>query len=96
MNPCPCGHLGAIRPACRCTPEQVRRYQGRISGPLLDRIDLRVEVLALAPQALSARRDGETSADVAVRVAAARQRQLDRQGCANAIVDAGRLDEVTR
>ncbi|RZS54644.1 YifB family Mg chelatase-like AAA ATPase [Sphaerotilus mobilis] len=94
MNPCPCGHLGAIRPACRCTPEQVRRYQGRISGPLLDRIDLRVEVLALTPQALSARRDGEDSATVAARVAAARQRQLDRQGCANAVVESGQLDEV--
>ncbi|MGY0197106.1 YifB family Mg chelatase-like AAA ATPase [Leptothrix sp. BB-4] len=94
MNPCPCGHLGAGRPVCRCTPEQVRRYQGRISGPLLDRIDLRVEVLALAPQALSARRDGEDSASVSARVAAARRRQIERQGCTNAVVEAGQLDEV--
>jgi magnesium chelatase family protein len=58
MNPCPCGHLGARagsgQPACRCTPDQVARYQGRLSGPLLDRIDLHVEVPQLAPDELLA------------------------------------------
>jgi energy-coupling factor transporter ATP-binding protein EcfA2 len=53
MNPCPCGHLGDPRRACRCTPDQVARYRGRLSGPLLDRIDLTVEVPAIAPEALS-------------------------------------------
>ena len=80
MNPCPCGHLGSPLRACRCTPEAVMRYQGRISGPLLDRIDLRVEVPAVPPETLAAAPDGEPSAVVAARVAQARQRALSRQG----------------
>ena len=96
MNPCPCGWLGApaaLGRACRCTPQAVARYQGRLSGPLLDRIDLQVEVLSAPPAALLALPDGEPSATVAARVAAARQRQLDRQGEPNALLDAGRIDE---
>ena len=87
MNPCPCGWRGApaaIGRACRCSPEAVARYQGRLSGPLLDRIDLQVEVLAAPAAALLALPDGEPSAVVAARVAAARQRQLERQGEPNA------------
>ncbi|MBE7420252.1 MAG: YifB family Mg chelatase-like AAA ATPase [Ideonella sp.] len=96
MNPCPCGWLGA--PAghgtrCRCTPDQVSRYQSRISGPLLDRIDLQVPVQAAVPGALLAQADGEASATVAARVAAARARQLQRQGAVNAELEPGRLDE---
>jgi magnesium chelatase family protein len=53
MNPCPCGHSGSPLRACRCTPDLVARYQGRLSGPLLDRIDLQVEVPAVAPQTLA-------------------------------------------
>ncbi len=83
MNPCPCGWRGDSRRACRCTPEQVARYQGRISGPLLDRIDLHVEVPALAPQALLDAVPGETSAVVRSRCQLARQLALDRQGQAN-------------
>ncbi len=84
MNPCPCGHLGNPLRSCRCTPDLIARYQGRISGPLLDRIDLQVEVPAVAPESLAAAADGESSGEVAARVARARQVQLDRQGCRNA------------
>jgi magnesium chelatase family protein len=95
MNPCPCGWLGSgsrIGRACRCTPEAVARYQGRLSGPLLDRIDLQVEVLAASPEELLAAPAGEPSAVVAARVAGAWQRQLDRQGEPNARLAAGRID----
>ncbi len=84
MNPCPCGHFGNPLKACRCTPEQVTRYQGRLSGPLLDRVDVQVEVPAVAPEVLAASADGDTSAEVARRVAAARARQRARQGVLNA------------
>jgi magnesium chelatase family protein len=95
MNPCPCGWLGAPAGSgrtCRCTPDQVARYQGRLSGPLLDRIDLQVEVLAARPEEMLAAPAGDSSAEVAGRVAAARQRQLERQGCANALLDAAGID----
>ena len=92
MNPCPCGHLGSALRACRCTPDAVARYQGRISGPLLDRIDVQVEVPAVSPEALSAAPDGETSAVAAARVAAARGRALARQGVANAALSGDALD----
>ena len=95
MNPCPCGWLGApagLGKACRCTPDAVARYQGKLSGPLLDRIDLQVEVLASPAAQLMALPDGESSATVALRVAAARERQLQRQGEANALLDASRID----
>jgi magnesium chelatase family protein len=84
MNPCPCGHLGSALRTCRCTPDLVARYQGRISGPLLDRIDLQVEVPAVAPEALAAAAQGDSTAQVASRVAAARERQQRRQGLRNA------------
>ena len=84
MNPCPCGHHGSTLRPCRCTPEAVSRYQGRISGPLLDRIDLQVEVPALSADALMSAPEGDPTAAVAGRVAAAQQRQHDRQGCLNA------------
>ncbi|MDX1514248.1 MAG: ATP-binding protein, partial [Gammaproteobacteria bacterium] len=85
MNPCPCGHLGDAARACRCTSEQVQRYRARISGPLLDRIDLHVEVPRprADPRASDGSR-GDTSAVVASRVEAARQRQLVRAGIVNA------------
>jgi magnesium chelatase family protein len=92
MNPCPCGHLGSAVRACRCTPDVVARYQGRISGPLLDRIDVQVEVPAVAPEALSASPDGEPSAAVAQRVAAARDRAIVRQGVVNAMLAGEALD----
>ena len=83
MNPCPCGHLGSTQRACRCTPDQVARYQGKLSGPLLDRIELQAEVPALAPHELLAAPAGESSAAVRARAVAARERAHARQGCAN-------------
>ncbi|WP_302140223.1 YifB family Mg chelatase-like AAA ATPase [Halomonas alkalicola] len=83
MNPCPCGHLGDPRQACHCTAAQIQRYQARLSGPLLDRIDLQVEVPALPPEQLTAATTGESSAIVRRRVMAARERQLAR-GALNA------------
>ncbi len=97
MNPCPCGYLGAFAATgktCRCTPDAVARYQSRLSGPLLDRIDMQVEVSAVHPEQLMALADGEASAVVASRVAAARQRQLQRQAVPNAAIEPGRIDEL--
>jgi magnesium chelatase family protein len=93
MNPCPCGHLGSPLRACRCTPDAVSRYQGRISGPLLDRIDVQVEVPAVSPELLAAAPDGEASATIAARVALARRRALRRQGCLNMALAGDALDE---
>jgi magnesium chelatase family protein len=81
MNPCPCGHLGEAR--CRCTPDQVARYRAKLSGPLLDRIDLHIEVPALAEGELQGKANGESSAAVRARVSAARAVQLARQGKPN-------------
>ncbi|MFY7873080.1 MAG: YifB family Mg chelatase-like AAA ATPase [Limnohabitans sp.] len=84
MNPCPCGYLGSSVRHCRCTPDQVARYQGRLSGPLLDRIDLHVEVNSLPPGQLLQAPPGEPSAAPAARAAQARTLALQRQGCPNA------------
>jgi magnesium chelatase family protein len=78
MNPCPCGYSGDPRRACRCTPVQVSKYRGRLSGPLRDRIDLIVEVQSVAITDMTGGAQGESSADVRARVLAARQRQLAR------------------
>ena len=80
MNPCPCGYLGASHQHCRCTPDQIARYQGKLSGPLLDRIDLHVEVPALPADALLQSNAGESSAHVRARVVAARAVAQARQG----------------
>jgi len=85
MNPCPCGHLGDAAGKCRCTSEQVQRYRMKISGPLLDRLDLHVEVPRVAAETL--RNEGpqpESSEVVARRAVEARQKQIDRQGKSNA------------
>ena len=84
MNPCPCGYLGHYSGKCQCTPDQVARYRRRISGPLLDRIDIHIEVPAVLPEELARRREGESSAAIRARVSAARERQLVRQGKSNA------------
>src|SRR5881397_706435 len=86
MNPCPCGHHGSAVRACRCTPDAISRYQGRISGPLLDRIDLQVEVPAVAAATLANAADGESSASIRNRVEKARQLQMQRQGKPNALL----------
>ena len=88
MNPCPCGYLGDTPARCRCTAEQVQRYRARISGPLLDRLDMHVEVGRVALKALQeAEAHGECSEQVAARVATARDLQLERQGVCNACLD---------
>src|SRR5690606_23986272 len=85
MNPCPCGYLGDTRGICRCTSEQVQRYRNRLSGPLIDRLDLHVEVLRVPHEMLrKPNPHAESSAMVAQRVARAREIQLGRQGCPNA------------
>ena len=85
MNPCPCGFAGDPQRECRCTPEAVRRYQGRISGPFMDRIDLRVDVCRpTQPILADAPRDGLSSAQVRTRVLEARDIQLDRSAKCNA------------
>jgi magnesium chelatase family protein len=91
MNPCPCGYVGDPERACRCSPEAIDRYLRRISGPLLDRLDLHVHVPRPRPGAiLWPDAAGEDSASVAARVAAARERQAFRGGL-NARLDADRL-----
>jgi magnesium chelatase family protein len=96
MNPCPCGFAGSGQRTCRCTPDQVARYQARLSGPLLDRIDLHVEVPQLPPQELLAAPAGEASAAVRERVAAARQFALARQGKPNQALAGQELDAHLR
>jgi len=88
MNPCPCGHLGNPLKACRCSPDQVSRYQGRLSGPFLDRLDLLIEVPVIPPRQLQDMAPGEASTVVAERVAQARDRALARQGTSNAQLQA--------
>jgi magnesium chelatase family protein len=96
MNPCPCGYHGHPTITCRCTPEMVSRYQDRISGPLLDRIDMRVEVPALSPDELTALPDGEVTRYGAMRVALAREMALERQGKPNDELNPGEVDKVCR
>lgn len=83
MNPCPCGYLGDAERRCGCGPEQVRRYRARVSGPLVDRIDLHIEVPRLAHRLLRGDTPEESSAAVRARVCAARDRQLRRASKAN-------------
>jgi len=92
MNPCPCGHDGDDGVPCRCHPVDRRRYQGRISGPLLDRFDLRLRVPRLTPDELAGAPAGEESGAVAARVAAARALAHDRQGGVNALLGGRDLD----
>jgi len=95
MNPCPCGYHGDTRgQVCSCTPDQIARYRGRVSGPLLDRLDMQIEVPAVPPEQLDATSASgdESSATVRARVSAARQRQLVRQGRPNAELGPGELD----
>lgn len=80
MNPCPCGHHGDAKRACRCSPVQIERYRERISGPLLDRIDLHIEVPAVPYDEMRQREPGESSAAIRERVVAARDTQRNRFG----------------
>lgn len=83
MNPCPCGYLGHFNNKCRCTPDQVARYKAKISGPLLDRIDLHLEVTALKENELTNAADGEPSHTIQARVEKARRDQFQRQNKPN-------------
>lgn len=94
MNPCPCGYLGATRPVCRCTPDQVARYQGRLSGPFLDRIDLHVTVPLLPSEVLMKSPAGDNTATTQRRCAAARDRALQRQGKPNSALVGRELDDL--
>lgn len=93
-NPCPCGWAGDGVRSCRCTPGAIDAYQRRLSGPLLDRIDLKVNVRRIKLEALAAEPSGESSAAVRSRVVAARARQLERQGCLNAQLKPARLRQL--
>jgi magnesium chelatase family protein len=92
MNACPCGYSGHVTRRCRCTIDQIPRYRGRISGPLLDRIDLQIEVPAVLPDELAGRAAGDSSACVRARVSSARARMLDRQDKENARLSVAELD----
>jgi magnesium chelatase family protein len=92
MNPCPCGYLGHYSNRCRCSPDQIARYRGRISGPLLDRIDVQIEVPAVPPLDLARNADGESSAVVRARVTTAFEIQLARQGGSNAQLGTREID----
>ncbi|CAB3784328.1 Competence protein ComM [Paraburkholderia caffeinitolerans] len=98
MNPCPCGWRGDPSGRCRCTPEAAARYRRKLSGPLLDRIDIQIEIPALPPAELASRASapGEPSAVVAARVAAARERQIARQGKTNRELSGRETDAVCR
>lgn len=93
MNPCPCGYLGSSVKTCRCTPDQVARYQGKLSGPLLDRIDLHIEVTTLPSQDLINAPAGEASQPVRERVETARRVALQRQGKSNHTLTSAEIDE---
>lgn len=92
MNPCPCGFWGSPLRRCRCTPDQVARYQGKLSGPLLDRIDLHVEVPALPPAQLLQAATGETTARIRERVVRAHALALERQGMSNQALQGRAMD----
>lgn len=94
MNPCPCGWLGDPSRGCGYTCERAERYRARVSGPLLDRIDLHVEVPPVPAATLAKDGTGESSEAVRRRVVRARERQTARQGCANARLDGARLSEI--
>ena len=92
MNPCNCGYLGHYNGRCHCTPDQVLRYRGKLSGPLLDRIDIQIEVPAVSPEDLSRTSTGESSIIVRERVGRARVKMIARQGKENARLTIGEIN----
>lgn len=94
MNPCPCGYAGDASARCQCSPEQVRRYRGRVSGPLLDRIDIHLEVPRVPQNELRADQTElpESSATVRARVIAARELAIARAGKANSQLNSAELN----
>lgn len=99
MNPCPCGYAGQTRqpgqhsPVCRCTPDQIHRYQQKISGPLLDRIDLHIDVPSQSASFLISTNAGENTARIKKRCHQARQFAYARQGCSNQALSGSALDQ---
>lgn len=96
MNPCPCGYHGDTSNRCNCRPEQIQRYQDKLSGPLLDRIDLHISVPAIPISDLQNAKAGETSAVVRERVVLAYERQINRQGKANNELTPAQLDDIAQ
>jgi len=95
-RPCPCGYLGHFNGRCHCTPDQVARYRGRISGPLLDRIDIHMEVPAVPQEDLMRQTAGEASGEVRKRVTASHRHQVGRQGKSNGSLAAREIDRWCR
>ncbi|HFB64815.1 MAG TPA: ATP-dependent protease [Aeromonadales bacterium] len=94
MNPCPCGNFGSQKKVCRCSPDQIRRYLGKLSAPFIDRIDLHIDVPPLARGELSKKNpQAETSKQIRERVTAARKIQLNRNGTANAKMNAEMMNQ---
>jgi magnesium chelatase family protein len=96
MNPCPCGYLGHASGKCRCTPDQVARYRGKISGPLLDRIDIQIEVPSVPEEDLTRQTNGEPSEAIRARVERAWAVQLQRQGKANVLLGVREIESLCR
>lgn len=97
MNPCPCGYLGHPNGKCHCTPDQIARYRGRISGPLLDRIDLHIEVPAVPQQELMKQHcESEQSRTIRERVEKSHRLQLNRQGKSNSHLTMHEIDQFCR
>ena len=96
MNPCPCGYLGSTQRACRCSADQVARYQGRLSGPLIDRIDLHVEVPAMPSTELLQTGPGESTQRIRERCSEARDRAFARQGKSNQALQGQEIDEFLK
>ena len=94
MNPCPCGYLGHYTNKCRCTPDQITRYRGKISGPLLDRIDLQIEVPAVPQLELVKAGNGESSAAIQARVERAYQIQITRQNKPNSKLEPKEIETL--
>jgi magnesium chelatase family protein len=95
MNPCPCGYLGESR--CRCTPDRVAQYQGRISGPLLDRIDMHIRLQRARQEiSLTGSHASEHSTSIRLRVTRCQKRQLDRQGVLNAGLSGARIQAMLK
>src|SRR5690606_22907415 len=96
MNPCPCGFHGTGQRPCRCPPGTVERYQRRLSGPLRDRFDLALDLAGVSWAELRDAAAGETTATIRMRVIAARERQMGRQGCLNSRLSGRQQDWVCR
>ncbi|WP_338770572.1 YifB family Mg chelatase-like AAA ATPase [Massilia sp. METH4] len=96
MNPCPCGYYGHLSGKCKCSQDTIGRYQDRISGPLLDRIDMQIEVGAVPTETLDTVEDGEPTQAIAARVQAAFERQLERQGKSNRYLTSREIDRYCK